>query len=80
VGGGGGREAWAPQVDRWAVTRNARSAGTANLEMSIERSVRGERFVRVGTPRRTVRAGSRHFPIGRKLGKHHIRTGTYSVS
>jgi hypothetical protein len=34
----------------------------------------------VGTPRRTVRAGSRRFPIGRKLGKHHIRTGTYSVS
>ena len=56
-----------------------RSTGKANLEMIIERSVRGERFVRVGTLGRTVHVGSGRFPIARKLGRHHIRPGTYTV-
>jgi hypothetical protein len=57
-----------------------RAAGKANLEMIIEPSVRGERSVRVGTLRRTVGAGSGRFAIARKLVRHHIRPGTYSVS
>jgi hypothetical protein len=41
-------------------------------------SVRGERFVRAGTLRRTDGAGSGRFAIARKLGGHDIRPGTTS--
>ena len=47
--------------------------------MIIERRVRGRRFVRVGTVRRTVHIGRGRISIWRRLGKYPIRPGTYGI-
>ena len=55
------------------------ATGHASLEMILERRVRGRRFVRVGTVRRTVDIGRGRISVWRRLGKYPIRPGTYGV-
>jgi hypothetical protein len=60
-------------VLQWSAT------GAANLELIIDRRIRGRRFVRIGTVRRTVHDGRGRISIWRKLGTYPIMPGTYGV-
>ena len=60
-------------VLQWSAT------GAADLELIIERRVRGRRFVRIGTVRRTVHVGRGRISLWRKLGTYPITPGTYGV-